>query len=279
MAAIQDITRELVFSLLPPRAPESHKGNYGKVLAVCGCAEYRGAAVLACLGALRAGAGLVTLAAPECVRAAAAPRMLEATYLCAQSREELLAAAGQYTVCLAGCGRTADEATAEEMRALLAAAKGTFVLDAGGLSAIGTAVEALAPCAGRLVVTPHPGEMARLAGISVAQVLQMPADVALGFARKTGAVTVLKGHRTLVATPDGRLYCNTTGNAGLPGAAVATFWPVWWPGWPRRGFRPRPQPCAACGWHGAAADVCAARHSMQGMLPEDILQGLCRVPR
>ena len=92
MAAIQDITRELVFSLLPPRAPESHKGNYGKVLAVCGCAEYRGAAVLACLGALRAGAGLVTLAAPECVCAAAAPRMLEATYLCAQSREELLAA-------------------------------------------------------------------------------------------------------------------------------------------------------------------------------------------
>ena len=57
MAAIQDITREMVFSLLPPRAPESHKGNYGKVLAVCGCAQYRGAALLACLGALRAGAG------------------------------------------------------------------------------------------------------------------------------------------------------------------------------------------------------------------------------
>ena len=270
MAAIQDITRELVFSLLPPRAPESHKGNYGKVLAVCGCAEYRGAAVLACLGALRAGAGLVTLAAPECVRAAAAPRMLEATYLCAQSREELLAAAGQYTVCLAGCGRTADEATAEEMRALLAAAKGTFVLDAGGLSAIGTAVEALAPRAGRLVVTPHPGEMARLAGISVAQVLQMPADVALGFARKTGAVTVLKGHRTLVATPDGRLYRNTTGGSGDILAGMVA-------GLAAQGLSP--EAAAVCGvWlHGAAADVCAARHSMQGMLPEDILQGLCAV--
>lgn len=277
MAAIQDITRELVFSLLPPRAPESHKGNYGKVLAVCGCAEYRGAAVLACLGALRAGAGLVTLAAPECVCAAAAPRMLEATYLCAQSREELLAAAGQYAVCLAGCGRTADEATAEEMRALLAAAKGTFVLDAGGLSAIGTAVEALAPCAGRLVVTPHPGEMARLAGISVAQVLQMPADVALGFARKTGAVTVLKGHRTLVATPDGRLYRNTTGNAGLARGGSGDILAGMVAGLAAQ--RLSPEAAAVCGvWlHGAAADVCAARHSMQGMLPEDILQGLCAV--
>ena len=247
------------------------------MLAVCGCAEYRGAAVLACLGALRAGAGLVTLAAPECVCAAAAPRMLEATYLCAQSREELLAAAGQYTVCLAGCGRTADEATAEEMRALLAAAKGTFVLDAGGLSAIGTAVEALAPCAGRLVVTPHPGEMARLAGISVAQVLQMPADVALGFARKTSAVTVLKGHRTLVATPDGRLYRNTTGNAGLARGGSGDILAGMVAGLAAQ--RLSPEAAAVCGvWlHGAAADVCAARHSMQGMLPEDILQGLCAV--
>ena len=234
MAAIQDITRELVFSLLPPRAPESHKGNYGKVLAVCGCAEYRGAAVLACLGALRAGAGLVTLAAPECVCAAAAPRMLEAT-------------------------------------------KGTFVLDAGGLSAIGTAVEALTPCAGRLVVTPHPGEMARLAGISVAQVLQMPADVALGFARKTGAVTVLKGHRTLVATPDGRLYRNTTGNAGLARGGSGDILAGMVAGLAAQGLSP--EAAAVCGvWlHGAAADVCAARHSMQGMLPEDILQGLCAV--
>ena len=179
--------------------------------------------------------------------------MPEATYLCAESREALLAAAGQYTVCLAGCGRTADTATADEMRALLAAARGTFVLDAGGLSAIGTGVDALAPCAGRLVVTPHPGEMARLAGLSVAQVLQMPVDVARGFAGKTGAVTVLKGHRTLVATPDGRLYRNTTGLS--------------------------PEAAAVCGvWlHGAAADVCAARHSMQGMLPEDILPALCTV--
>lgn len=205
------------------------------------------AALLACLGALRAGAGLVTLAAPECVCAAAAPRMPEATYLCAESREALLAAAGQYTVCLAGCGRTADTATADEMRALLAAAKGTFVLDAGGLSAIGTGVDALAPCAGRLVVTPHPGEMARLAGLSVAQVLQMPADVARGFAGKTGAVTVLKGHRTLVAAPDGRLYRNTTGNAGLARGGSGDLLAGMVAGWRRRAFRLRPLPCAACG--------------------------------
>mgnify|MGYP001623111873 FL=1 len=118
---------------------------------------------------------------------------------------------------------------------------------------------------------------ARLAGISVAQVLQMPADVALGFARKTGAVTVLKGHRTLVATPDGRLYRNTTGNAGLARGGSGDILAGMVAGLAAQGLSP--EAAAVCGvWlHGAAADVCAARHSMQGMLPEDILQGLCAV--
>ncbi len=277
MRPIQSITKELVFSFLAPRAPESHKGNYGKVLAVCGCEEYRGAAALACLGALRAGAGLVTLAAPECVCTCVAPRILEATFLCAQSREELLSAAAQYTVCLAGCGRKPDNETANEMSALLAAAKGCFVLDAGGLSAIGTNHNALRPCAGRLVVTPHPGEMARLAGIPVAQVLQMPADVALGFSQKTGAITVLKGHRTLVATPDGTLYRNTTGNAGLARGGSGDILAGIIAGLAAQGLSP--QAAALCGvWlHGAAADKCAAQRSMQGMLPEDILEALCTV--
>ena len=128
------ITNEMVFAALPPRPPESHKGAYGRVLAVCGCPAYRGAAALSVLGALRAGAGVVTLAAGESVIQSIAARVLEATFLPLPDESALTSMAETATVCLAGCGREADETTAREMKLLLERTRGTVVLDAGGSS-------------------------------------------------------------------------------------------------------------------------------------------------
>ena len=124
------ITNEMVFAALPPRPPESHKGAYGRVLAVCGCPAYRGAAALSVLGALRAGAGVVTLAAGESVIQSIAARVLEATFLPLPDESALASMAETATVCLAGCGREADETTAREMKFLLERTRGTVVLDA-----------------------------------------------------------------------------------------------------------------------------------------------------
>ncbi len=276
------VTNEMVFAALPPRAPESHKGTYGRVLAVCGCAQYRGAAALSVLGALRAGAGIVTLAAPEAVIASVAARILEATFLplpadAAAARELLADAARQATVCLGGCGRAADEATAEEMRVLLREAPGTVVLDAGGLCSLAKQPEALQSAAGRLIVTPHPGEMARLLHGTVPQVLQAPAEAALRLAQRLGAVVVLKGHRTLTATPAGQLYENRTGNAGLARGGSGDVLAGIIAGLAAQGLSP--VQAAVCGvyLHGLAADRCALRLSQQGMLPEDITADLCAV--
>ena len=96
------ITNEMVFAALPPRPPESHKGAYGRVLAVCGCPAYRGAAALSVLGALRAGAGVVTLAAGESVIQSIAARVLEATFLPLPDESALASLAETATVCLAG---------------------------------------------------------------------------------------------------------------------------------------------------------------------------------
>lgn len=101
------------------------------------------------------------------------------------------------------------------MKLLLERTRGTVVLDAGGLCSLAAEKQAMRPAAGRLIVTPHPGEMARLAHTSVQQVLAAPAETALAMAKQLDAVVVLKGHRTLTATPAGRLYENRTGNAGL----------------------------------------------------------------
>ena len=245
------ITNEMVFAALPPRPPESHKGAYGRVLAVCGCPAYRGAAALSVLG------------------------VLEATFLPLPDESALASMAETATVCLAGCGREADETTAREMKLLLERTRGTVVLDAGGLCSLAAEKQAMRPAAGRLIVTPHPGEMARLAHTSVQQVLAAPAETALAMAKQLDAVVVLKGHRTLTATPAGRLYENRTGNAGLARGGSGDVLAGMIAGLAAQGLAPAQ--AAVCGvyLHGLAADRCAARLSQQGMLPEDILADLC----
>ncbi|WP_367924851.1 NAD(P)H-hydrate dehydratase [uncultured Ruthenibacterium sp.] len=271
------ITNELVFRNLPHRSPESHKGSYGKVLAVCGCAKYRGAAVLCVCGALRAGAGLVTLAADELVISTVAQHALEPTYLSLPDNDGLALAASKATVCVAGCGKEPDSATALEMKTALGTSTGTVILDAGGLCSLSNDKLFLMGLSGRLIVTPHPGEMARLTGRSIREIEADRAGTALNFARESGAVTILKGHRTLVATPWGELYENHTGNAGLARGGSGDLLAGIIAGLAAQGLEP--WQAAVCGvyLHGLAADRCAKRLSMQGMLPSDILTDLCAI--
>ena len=271
------ITNELVFRNLPRRLPESHKGSYGKVLAVCGCARYRGAAALCVSGALRAGAGLVTLAAEEGVASLVAQRLMEPIFLILPDDEGLALAASKATACVAGCGKEMGTATAHEMKTALQASCGTVVLDAGGLCSLADDRMFLMGLSGRLIVTPHPGEMARLTGKSVQEIEADRAGTALSFARESGAVTVLKGHHTLVATPWGELYENHTGNAGLARGGSGDLLAGIIAGLAAQGLEP--WQAAVCGvyLHGLAADRCAKRLSMQGMLPSDILTDLCAI--
>lgn len=273
----EPITEKLVRALLPRRKPDSQKGDYGRVLCLCGCSRYRGAAALCTLGALRAGAGLVTLAAAEPVLAAVAPQAPEAILLPLPDPAGLEAALQKSTACAAGCGKEETAETAREMAFALDLAAGTLVLDAGGLCSLAGQKERLSAAAGRLIVTPHFGEMAKLAGVDVSRVKARPAETALAFAAETGAVTVLKCHRTLVAAPDGRLYRNTTGNPGLSRGGSGDLLAGMVAGLAAQGLSPLD--AALCGvyLHGRAADDCAARLSMQGMLPSDILADLCAV--
>ncbi len=271
------ICNEMIFSILRPRAPESHKGCFGKLLAVCGCEAYRGAAALSVLGALRAGAGVVTLAAPETVIQSIASRILESTFLVLPDDEALLSAAAKSSACLAGCGLPDNDSTARLTEKLLCTVHGTLVLDAGALGSIAEQPELLCTANGSLIITPHPGELARLAHTDRKQILADPAKAALTCAKRWNAITVLKGHRTLVACPDGRLFRNTTGNAGLARGGSGDVLAGMIAGYACAGLSALD--AALCGvyLHGLAADRCCARLSQQGMLPEDILSDLCRI--
>ncbi len=218
-----------------PRAAGANKGNFGHVLVVGGslgtAGGKSGAPAMAALGALRAGAGLVTAAvpapalplvapvAPELMTfqlAATASGQIAAANLAAEVLKALTAGK---TVLAIGPGLGQGPETIKFTAGLLSAAKIPAVIDADALSILAAKPVLLAKLARggerTLVLTPHPGEMARLAGITVAEVQANRLEVARGFARRLGVTLVLKGARTLIAHPDGRVAVNTTGNPGM----------------------------------------------------------------
>ena len=209
---------EVAAGLLPQRPLDAHKGTFGRVLAIAGSARYRGAAGLVCAGALRGGAGYAELAAPEAAIAATAARLLGPTYTnLAESGGELAAAA------VGTLKEASDRASAlavgpglgtgpgpERVVNWLAGPDGPdrpIVFDADALNLIAPLRRAVAPNArGSVILTPHPGEMARLLGIGRARVRGDRLAAALAAAERAGAVVVHKGAGTIIARPDGE-YC------------------------------------------------------------------------
>ena len=287
-----EITSEFVWHNIPPRPRDSHKGSFGTVLAVAGSAYYRGAALLAAEGALRTGAGIVTLASVEPVLAAAVARLPECC-LCPcvagaeggispESIPQLQRQKATVLLLGPGLGGTAQSAArAAETRTLvqklLPGFAGSAVLDADGLNAAAQLLaegKTLPHPAGELIVTPHPGEMARLTGRSAAEINADREGTALRYAKAWNAVVVLKGAHTVIAGPDGRCAVNPTGNpglsrggsgdvlAGMTSALLACGLPAF--------------DAAVCAvyLHGAAADRAAALHGETGMLPHDLLDAL-----
>lgn len=287
-----EITSEFVWSCIRPRPRDSHKGTFGSVLALAGSARYRGAALLAAEGALRAGAGLVTLASVEPVLAAASVRLPECCLLpCIDgaeggiSPESLSLLRRQKTAVLLagpGLGYTAQStARAAETRTLiqqlLSGFAGCAVLDADGLNAAAGLLSAGQPLphpAGALVLTPHPGEMARLTGLSTGAVNADREGIARRFAQQWDAVVLLKGMRTIIAAPDGRCFVNPTGNPGLArggsGDALAGILAALL----ACGLEAAEAAACAAWLHGAAADRAAAQRGEYGMLPQDLFPAL-----
>ena len=219
------ITAEYVTSRLPRRGADAHKGSQGHVLAVAGSRGLSGAAFLAAQGALRAGAGLVTVAVPESISSVMEMKTTESMTL---ALPETLAGglgtdavrqvqdfSGRASVVLLGPGLGRQEETLESVRELVRTLERPLVLDADALYAVAGHNELLAAAGGLAVLTPHPGEMARLTGLSVKQIQTDRLGAARRAAAEWNSIVVLKGSRTVVAFPDGELYLNPTGNPGM----------------------------------------------------------------
>lgn len=207
------------------RPYDANKGTYGKLLLLAGSREFSGCVTLASRGAVEAGAGLVTAAFPASLYDVVASKLNEPVYLplpddgnghlTEEAAEVLTQALPKYTVVAAGCGLGNTPAVKAIAKKLLEICETPLILDADALNAIADEPALLKTARCPVLITPHPGEMGRLTGLTPAQVNENRMQTASEFAKKYGVTVLLKGANSVVADPDGRIALNPTGNPGM----------------------------------------------------------------
>ena len=275
-----ELNHQSVLTLLPDRDENAHKGDFGKILLLCGSRGYTGAAYLAAMGALRSGAGLVFLGVPESIYAIEAVKLNEAIVFSLPDKEgklstdsipEILERLPKMDAVLIGCGLGQSPDTFAVVKAVLENAPCPVVVDADGINVLSAHKDILRGRKHPTILTPHDGEFRRLGG----EIGDNRMASAAALAKDLNSIVLLKGHRTCI-TDAKTGYVNPTGNPGmavggsgdlLAGIIVSLL-----------GQGIEPLEAAACGaWlHGTAGDLCAAEIGQYGMLPTDML---CVLPR
>jgi NAD(P)H-hydrate epimerase len=274
------VTPEQLRLFVQPRPVDSHKGDYGRLTIVAGSPGKTGAAYLTAMGALRAGAGLVTVATPascQATLAALAPEYM--TEALAETAGDISEACVEHVLrieqdviaCGPGLGRSAGARSF--VRALVERAAVPLVLDADALVAFADAPGELTGSDERqIVITPHPGEMARLLGVSIEEVQTNRLDVAARFAADHNVHVVLKGHRTVVATPAGRAFINPTGNPGMATGGTGDILTGMLAAWLAQLLDAEAASQLAVFLHGAAGDLAAETEGQISMTAGDLLR-------
>lgn len=261
-----------------------HKGNRGHLLILAGSVGKTGAATLAALGALRAGAGLVTLGVPETLHPILEVKLTEAMTvplpetgtgcLSLKAWEDIQTLFAGKTAVALGPGLSTHPGTVSLVRKIASECPLPMVIDADGLNAIAGSMEVLKQTAGRTILTPHPGEMARLSNLQTSDIQKDRIAAAAGFVDACGCFLVLKGARTLVATPDGNLYVNPTGNPALASGGSGDVLTGLIAGFMARKLSLEEAAVAGPYVHGLSGDFLSARMGTSGVLAGELLDAV-----
>lgn len=275
---------EDVKPLMNKRNRNSNKGDYGKALLICGSYGMAGAAAISAEAAIRTGVGLAQLAVPKSIYPIIAGRLSEPVYFpLDQTAEGTLSLSclpilknklSGCTAALIGCGLSAGMDIEQIVTELLLSANCPLVLDADGINALNGRIDIIKQVKAPLVLTPHPGEMARLLNISIGEVEANRVDLAKSFAIENRIVLLLKGAHTIVACPDGQVYVNLTGNPGLATAGSGDMLAGMIVSLLAQGV-PADKAAAMAAWlHGTAGDRAASKKSQRAITPTDMLSEL-----
>lgn len=273
--------------LLKKRNPESNKGNYGKLLCFCGSDGMAGAAVMSSKAAVRCGAGIVNVAVPRSIYPIVASNVIEPIYtildftqdckLQKESRSQLLKSLFKSSACLIGCGLGTKEDISDLVFDTISCSKVPLIIDADGINIIAKNINILKTVSVPVVLTPHPGEMARLLNTTVNDVQTNRLKYAKNFASEYNVILVLKGSGTIIASPDGTCYINTTGNAGMAKGGSGDVLAGMISSFIAQGNDPLISSAGAVYLHGAAGDLCKKELSEYAMLPTDLINMLPRL--
>lgn len=279
------ITASDIASLIGPRPSDSNKGNYGHVLVIGGSLGKAGAAAMAGISALRAGAGLSTVATAKSVLPTVATFHAEvmtdplhetdAGTISASALSQIDELSKGKSVLAIGPGISRNPETSELVRTLVTKTRTPVVLDADGLNAFEHRTAELTGAGRTLVITPHPGEMARLTGMTIPDVQKDRLAIARKFSREHELIVVLKGHRTLVVQPNGEAWVNTTGNPGMSTGGTGDILTGMVAGMLAQHTKDAfLATCAAVHLHGLAGDVMRETLGEHSLIATDLLTGL-----
>jgi NAD(P)H-hydrate epimerase len=280
------LDKQLASQWLQPRPFGTHKGTAGHVAVLSGSLGKTGAATLICQGAARVGAGLVTLFIPASLNPILEVKLTEAmTYPIPETAEqtpnstalpEILAFLEGKQALAMGPGISLHPETQLLVTTLLPQTTCPVVLDADALTVLADHIELLQKASVPLILTPHPGEMARLIRCSNREVQENRVEIASEFSRTHGLTLVLKGHRTLIASPDGSLAINSSGNPAMASGGMGDALTGMIAGFLAQGFEPFQAACLGVYIHGAAADERFLGVASRGLVASDLLD---RVPQ
>jgi ADP-dependent NAD(P)H-hydrate dehydratase / NAD(P)H-hydrate epimerase len=277
---------EHIRTILPKRRPDGHKGTFGAALIIAGSRNFSGAAVLAGMAAVRSGCGLIRLAIPDGIANVVASDVIEAVKiplpqtdteaLSPAAIESLLELAADAQAIAIGPGIGTDRRTQKLELSFLAEVEKPTVIDADGINNLAGRLALLSRVKAPLVLTPHPGEFSRLTGLKTEAVNADRVGVSRKFATEKKVVLVLKGASTIVASPDGRVFVNPTGNSGLAKGGTGDILTGLITGLIAQGMSPLDAACAGVYLHGLAADIavqslteyCLAAGDLPRFLPQ-----------
>jgi hydroxyethylthiazole kinase-like uncharacterized protein yjeF len=278
---IHIIEKKTVASMIPARERQTNKGDYGKVLIISGSRGMTGAGCLAARAAHRAGAGLVYLAVPGSLLPVYGASLTETIVIPVEDQGKghivldgvvfLEKQMEGKDVIAAGPGLSVNEGTIGFISRIIESSTLPLVLDADALNAIAHDVSVLKRLKTTAVITPHPGEMARLTGKSTDQVQRDRVNMAREFASKWGVITVLKGFRTVVALPDETIYINLTGNPGMATAGTGDVLTGIIAGLIAQGIKPEDAAVAGVYLHGLAGDIAAFKKGEYGLVASNLV--------
>lgn len=281
---MDQLTLQSMNALLPPRPDSGHKGTFGHLFIIGGSRGFMGAPVLAGFGAVRSGVGLVTIGIPVSLGDLPSMGLYEAmTFPLPETPQGTIniaaiesttefAAAKDATVI--GPGMSLHGKTQHYILQFIEQCRAPLLIDADGLNALAVSTDAVSKRSYDTVLTPHPGEMARILHTSTADVIQRPAECATALARDLDATVVLKGHCTLVAAADGCLFENTTGNNGMGTGGSGDVLSGLIGGLMAQGMSGLDAAKLGVFVHGLAGDIAADYYSRRGMIARDIVQCL-----